>query len=204
MNTYQLKNSTIEDRIRLYYLEDYELSKDDEIVKDRVNAIQTLRNHDYETERESVNIIVKRFSVSLNTAYRDLRIAKSIFGDMHKANKDDLRFTVTEWSRELYKRSIKTNNLKGMEKALERMTKANNLDKEDMDIPDVTKIQPPVQLLSVNFNFINSPMFKLCDDSTQKALLQLYDEFMEQAKLSQLAEYTDLWKIDDQVRPNKD
>jgi hypothetical protein len=97
--------------------------------------------------------------------------------------------------------SHKTKNLKSMEKAVERITRANNLDKEDQDIPDASKIQPPVQLLQVNFNFINSPMFKLVDETTQKAMLEQYDLFMQQVKLSPMADYTDVWKIDESVRP---
>ena len=87
-----------------------------------------------------------------------------------------------------------------MEKSIEKITRANNLDKEDMDLPDASKIQPPVQLLQVNFNFINSPMFKLIDSATQKAMLEQYDLFMEQVKLSPMAQYTDVWQIDDSVR----
>ena len=130
-------------------------------------------------------------------------MSKRIFGHISKADKDELRHLVTEWSIELFKMSQKSKNLKGMEKAVERITKANNLDKDDMDLPDASKIQPPVQLLSVNFNFINSPMFKKVDQAMQVALLKLYDEFMEQVVLTPLADYTDLWEIDNSARPNQ-
>jgi hypothetical protein len=46
-------------------------------------------------------------------------------------------------------------------------------------------------------------MFKKVDQAMQVALLNLYDEFMLQVKLTPLAEYTDLWEIDDSVRPNQ-
>jgi hypothetical protein len=95
------------------------------------------------------------------------------------------------------------NDPKTMASALDLLIKANNLDKHDLDIPDASKIQPPVQLLSVNFSFINSPMFQLIDETAQKAMLKQYDEFMLQVKISPMADYLDVWTINDSARTNK-
>jgi hypothetical protein len=65
-------------------------------------------------------------------------------------------------------------DLRGMEKALERITKAYNLDKEDLSLPDPSKFQPPVQLLTINYNFINSPSFQMIDLKAQEKLLELH------------------------------
>ena len=200
MNVFKMPDETVEQRIILYYADDYVLTKEDLLIKERIDTAHTLRHKEYSTDSFVVSTLVKRYGITSRQAYRDVAMSKRIYGHVSKEDKDELRHLINEWSFKLFEMSIKSKNLKGMEKAIERITKANNLDKEDIDLPDASKIQPPVQLLSVNFNFINSPMFKKVDQAMQVALLKLYDEFMEQVKLTPLADYTDLWKIDDSVR----
>ena len=200
MNVFKMPDETVEQRIILYYADDYVLTKEDLLIKERIDTAHTLRHKEYSTDSLVVSTLVKRYGITSRQAYRDVAMSKRIYGHVSKEDKDELRHLINEWSFKLFEMSIKSKNLKGMEKAIERITKANILDKEDIDLPDASKIQPPVQLLSVNFNFINSPMFKKVDEAMQKALLKLYDEFMEQVKLTPLADYTDLWKIDDSVR----
>ena len=203
MNTYQLKENTLMERIRLHHSEHYELSEADKETLARWETAHSLILMEHETDRNVVKILMKRFDISMRTAYNDVRNAMNLYGDLRAQSKVALRYLVTQWSLELYLMARKANNLKGMEKALERLTKANNLDKDDQDIPDASKIQPPMQLLSVNFNFINSPRFKLIDEAAQLSIIKLYDEFMQQVQSSPLAEYTDVFKIDDSVRPKK-
>ncbi len=203
MKTYQLTENTLMERIRLYYRENHELSEADNQIMIRWEAAHALILSATESDRHIVNTLMKRFDISIRTAYSDIRNALMLFGDVRLSTKEGIRYLVTQWSVELYTMAKQAKNLPMMQRALERLTKANNIDKEDMDYPDASKIQPPVQLLSVNFNFINSPMFKLIDETAQKALLQLYDEFMDQVKISPLAEYTDMFKIDDSVRTLK-
>ena len=191
------------ERIRLHYRENYELSETDKQTMARWETAHALILSATETDRNMVNTLMKRFDISMRTAYNDIKNALILFGDLRASSKEAMRYLVTQWSLELYVMGKQTKNLNVMEKALERLTKANNLDKEDQDIPDASKIQPPVQLLSVNFNFINSPRFKLIDESAQLSILKLYDEFMLQVQSSPLAEYTDVFKIDDSVRPKK-
>jgi hypothetical protein len=85
-----------------------------------------------------------------------------------------MRYHVTQWAIELLKLAKMKKDLRGMEKALERITKAYNLDKEDMDLPDPARFQPPIQLLTINYNFINSPSFKMIDAKAQEKLLELH------------------------------
>ena len=201
MNTYRLTENTLMERIRLHYRENYELSEADKQSMARWETAHALILSAAETDRNLVNTLMKTFDISMRTAYSDIKNALILFGDLRASSKEAMRYLVTQWSLELYIMGKQTKNLNIMEKALERLTKANNLDKEDQDIPDASKIQPPTQLLSVNFNFINSPRFKLIDQAAQLSILKLYDEFMLQVKSSPLAEYTDVFKIDDSVRP---
>jgi hypothetical protein len=200
MNSFQLPESNAMERIRLHYTEDRELSESDMKIKDRWETAHSLLISDSENKTNSAKILSKKFGITITCAYNDIRNAQNLFGNVHTASKQAMRHMISEWCIDLHRMAKTIKNFKSVEKAIERFTKANNLDKEDQDIIDAAKIQPPVQLLSVNFNFINSPMFKLIDESAQKALLQLYDEFMAQVKLSPLADYTDMFKIDDSVR----
>jgi hypothetical protein len=84
-----------------------------------------------------------------------------------------------------------------MDKFLERITKANNLDKEDMELPDPSKIQPPVQLLSINYTFLNSEFFKLIDPKAQQALLALNEKVMALIDASPIADYKNILLADD-------
>jgi len=200
MNTYQLPENTLMERIRAYYTEGREISAKDMKIKERWEAAHALILSDSENDLAIARILSTRFGITLEWAHNDIKNAINLFGNVRQTTKEGMRYLVSQWCIDLHRMAKATKNLKAMEKAIERFTKANNLDKEDQDMPDPSKIQPPVQLLSINFNFINSPMFKLIDEKAQKALLQLYDEFMAQVELSPLAEYTDLFKIDDSVR----
>jgi hypothetical protein len=199
MNTWQLPENTLMERLRAFYIEGREISDFDKKIKERWEAAHSLILSS-ENDRNAAKIISKRFDITVETAYQDIRNSTNLFGDVRRASKEGLRHIVTQWATDLHRKAVASNNFKAAEKAMERITKVNNLDKEDQDIPDPSKIQPPVQLLSVNFTFINTPMFKLIDETAQKAILQLYDEFMEQVKISPLAEYTDMFKIDDSAR----
>jgi hypothetical protein len=80
-------------------------------------------------------------------------------------------------------------DFRGMEKALERITKAMNLDKEDQNLPDPAKFQPPVQLLSINYNFINTPYFKMIDQKAQEKLLLLHERILAMAEELSVTDY---------------
>ena len=185
------------ERFRLHLLKNYELSESDAKVLVIWEAAYALILDDCESDRNVVRILQQRFGIDRSTGYTYIRDAKNLFGNVRASSKEALRYIVTQWSIELYRMAKQSKNLKAMESALERLTKANNLDKEDMDMPDVSKIQPPTQVLSINVNFINSPRFKLIDKEQQIKILEMYKEFMGMVNQSQLSEHADLFEIDD-------
>ena len=203
MNTYRLQENTLSERIRLYYIENLELSKEDLRIKERLEAAHALILEKFETDKNAVAILMKRFGISQSQAYNDLVMAKNIFGDVRSSNRSYMRYVVTQWAIECIGKAVRIHDLDAMARFMDTIIKANRLDKVDMEMPDMSKIQPPVQLLSVNFSFINSPMFKLTDEAMQKAMLKQYDEFMLHVEISPMAEYKDIWKIEDSARPKK-
>ena len=193
----QLTSNTITDRIRSYYVEDTPLSAEDLIYKDRIVTAHSLTLNDASNDGAACAILMKRFDISERTAYRDILAAKNIFGSLRTPTKEAMRYIITQWATDLFAMAKKTKNMKGMEKAMERITKVNNLDKEDLDLPDPSKIQPPVQLITIEMDFIKHPMFKLCDEGTQKRIMEVYEKIMEQINLSPIREYSDMFKIED-------
>jgi len=119
-------------------------------------------------EREVVKMLMKVHGISEVQAYRDVHNCTRCFGPVRGMDRQALRNMVTQWAIESYRKAAVKNDFKAMDKFLERITKANNLDKEDMDLPDPLKIQPPVQLLSINYNFLNTEYFKLIDPKARK------------------------------------
>ena len=196
MKSLNESNNNQFDRIRLHYIENKELSEEDKMILGRIRTIQALLVSENESDMNIVKISMKQFGVSQAQAYRYVSLAKRLLGSLNHSEKESIRYMISQMCLELYRMAKKTKNLIAMDRALDRLIRANNVDKEDFDIPDPGKIQPPVQLITINVNFINSPLFQLIDETTQKKILQLYDEFKDKLLLTPLADYSDLFNLD--------
>lgn len=168
-------SDTTFDRISEYYHSDkMNLDPEDEAIRIRWSACFMHLNDEMNTDRDVALFMVKQFGISEGQAYKDIRNCRRLFGDVRTYTKEAMRYHVTQWAIELLKMAKLKKDLRGMEKALERITKAYNLDKEDLSLPDPSKFQPPVQLLTINYNFINSPSFQMIDLKAQEKLLELH------------------------------
>ena len=119
----QLTSNTITDRIRSYYVEDTPLSAEDLIYKDRIVTAHSLTLNEASNDGAACAIMMKRFDISERTAYRDILAAKNIFGSLRTPTKEAMRYIITQWATDLFAMAKKTKNMKGMEKAMERITK---------------------------------------------------------------------------------
>jgi hypothetical protein len=203
MNIYQLPEDTTFERIRQHLLTGYEISAVDKNQLDRWRAVQALLL-EKKTDRQIALMHSKNYDISLGHAYIDIRNSKNLLGDVHKADKESLRYMVTQWAIEACKKAEETGDNDTLVKSLEKIIKANNLDKEDQDLPDPSKIQPPVQLLSINFNFINSPWFKKIDPKAQEGLMLMYNQFMAMIENSPLRDYANLIQSNSYQLPPED
>ena len=193
-----LVSDTILERIKLYYLSDNtKLSEHDEKVRCRWAAAYSMLINQRGVEREVVIMLMKTHDISEAQAYRDVHNCTSCFGPVRGIDRQALRNMVTQWAIEFLRKAAVKNDFKAMDKFLDRITKANNLDKEDMELPDPSKIQPPVQLLSINYNFLNTEYFKLIDPKAQEALLKLNEKVIALIKASPIADYKDILLADD-------
>jgi len=187
-----ISDSTFE-RISLFYRsENTKLSPEDEAIRIRWSACFMQVNDEMNTDRDVVLFLMKQFGISDGQAYRDIRNSRRLFGDIRTYTKEAMRYHVTQWAIELLKLAKMKKDLRGMEKALERITKAYNLDKEDLDLPDPARFQPPVQLLTINYNFINSPSFSMIDVKAQEKLLELHRRIEAMAEELYVKDYLNM------------
>jgi len=193
-----LISETTLERIRLYYLKgNTELSEHDQQLRERWEAAHSMLINQNSVVREVVKMLMKVYKISDVQAYRDVYNCTRCFGPVGGMDRQALRNMVTQWAIEDYRKARVKNDFRAMDKFLERITKANNLDKEDMELPDPSKIQPPVQLLSINYTFLNSEFFKLIDPKAQQALLALNEKVMALIDASPIADYKNILLADD-------
>ena len=191
-------SDTTFDRISQFYFSDETvLAPEDEAIRIRWSTCFMQLNDELNTDRDVSVFMVKQFGISEGQAYKDIRNCRRLFGDVRTYTKEAMRYHVTQWAIELLKLAKMKKDLRGMEKALERITKAYNLDKEDLDLPDPSRFQPPVQLLTINYNFLNTEYFKLIDAKAQAALLNLHSKVVALIDASPIAEYKDILLADD-------
>ena len=193
-----LTSDTILERIKVYYLSgNIKLSEHDEKVRGRWAAAYSMLNNQRGVSREVVTMLMKTHDISEAQAYRDVYNCTRCFGPVRGMDRQAIRNMVTEWAIEDYRKASVMNDFRAKDKALDKIIKANNLDKEDMDQPDPSKIQPPVQLLSINYSFLTSEYFKLIDPKAQEALLKLNEKVMALIDSSPIAEYKNSLLADD-------
>ena len=193
-----LTSDTILERIKVYYLSgNVKLSEHDEKVRGRWFAAYSMLNNQRGVSREVVTMLMKTHDISEAQAYRDVYNCTRCFGPVRGMDRQAIRNMVTEWAIEDYRKASVMNDFRAKDKALDKIIKANNLDKEDTDQPDPSKIQPPVQLLSINYSFLTSEYFKLIDPKAQVALLKLNEKVMALIDASPIAEYKNILLADD-------
>jgi len=197
--TQLIADSTFE-RIRDYYArEELVLCPEDEAIRIRWSSAFMQLHERRISDRSVVIFLMKEFNVSEATAYRDLTNARRLFGEVRAYTKEAFRYHVTQWAVDLFRIAEVKKDLRGMEKALERITKAMNLDKEDQDYPDASSIQIPAQILMIQYNFITSPFFKMIDLSAQEKLLQLHQKFLSMADELGVRDYLDELLTQEQI-----
>ena len=194
----RLVSDTTLEKIRLYYMsDDNKLSEHDEHVRQRWESAYSMLINQNGIECDVVKMLMKVHDISQMQAYRDVHNCTRCFGPVRGMDRQSLRNMVTQWAIEDYRKASITNDFRAKDKALDKIIKANNLDKEDMELPDPSKIQPPVQLLSINYNFLNTEYFKLIDPKAQEALLKLNEKVIALIKASPIADYKDILLADD-------
>ena len=181
------------ERITQYYMTDNtKLSRHDNHIRIRWETAYSMLIHQNGVELDVVRMLMKFYSISKMQAYRDVYNCTRCFGPIGGMDRHFIRHMVTQWAIESLKQAEQLNDFYAIDRFLNIIIKANNLDKEDIDIPDPSKIQPPVQLLSIDYSFLKSEYFKLIDPKAQKALLNLHKQVVALIDASPIAEYKEI------------
>ena len=181
------------ERITHYYMDgDTKLSRQDNHIRVRWETAYSMLINQNGVELDVVRMLMKFYSISKMQAYRDVYNCTRCFGLVGGMDRQFIRHMVTQWAMESLQQAELMNDFDAIDRFLNIIIKANNLDKEDIDIPDPSKIQPPVQLLSIDYSFLKSEYFKLIDPKAQKALLNLHEQVVALIDASPIAHYKDI------------
>ena len=194
---YRLQEDTLYERIRYHLLEGRKLSEEETNILRRWETAHSLFISKFETDANAAKILMKMYNISNFTAYKDIRNAKMLFGDVNKASTEGLRYIVSQWCIDMYRMAHIAKDFDAMSNAMGKLIKANNLDRQDPNLPDLTKIQPPIQVLSLSLDFVNSPYFKMLAPKIQEEVLKLKTKIQAMLDRSQITDVMNMLMIED-------
>jgi hypothetical protein len=114
-----------------------------DIRRRRYIAFVHYYSHPDRTDDQMIQFIqLSNFDISYIEAMRDLSSIKLVIGNMPRARKELIRYQVSEMHKKAYQKALENNNEMGMTTAAANFAKANNLDKDDMEIPWDQMIPP--------------------------------------------------------------
>ena len=119
------------DKIYAYYKDStrYTLTPKQTELKDRWLASFTLRQN-FHSREQAANVLMEKYEIKRAQAYRDLKNAERLFGNVMKADRDGSLAILLEYSHKFLLMAIKAKDLKAIGKALELMGKYADVDKE--------------------------------------------------------------------------
>ena len=194
---YRLQEDTLHERIRYHLLEGRKLSEEETNILHRWETAHSLFVSKNETDANAARILMKMYNISNFTAYKDIRNAKMLFGDVNKASTEGLRYIVSQWCIDMYRMAYIAKDFDAMSNALGKLIKANCLDRQDPNLPDITKIQPPVQVLSLSLDFVNSPYFKMLAPKVQEEVIKLKAKVQTMLDRSPITDVMNMLMIED-------
>ncbi len=187
---------TTMDRIRAYYApggEKIKLTKHEDDTRIIWEAAWNylLNNKEGGTKERAVEMLKKVHRRSQAQAYRDIANAEMLFGDIRKNHKEAIRYIVTEWAKEMFIQAKKESDIEGMARALREINRANLLYKEDIDLPDPEKIQPPIQVLQINIDFLTSQFSNVIDPKAKDKINKLLEQIKLLVDKGKINDYLD-------------
>lgn len=118
------------------------------ILQERILRIRDMYNiwvhYPSKKDKEIVQELQQRYGIRKSAAYEDVRIIKTLLGDLNKASKDFHRFQFNHMIRTAYDMAERRKDPRSMVAAADKYAKYNQLDKEDvLDNPwEVIAVQP--------------------------------------------------------------
>lgn len=137
-----LKKDSTFDRIFAWYIDErsVKLSPKEENIKTRWSASWSLLMN-YHSMEQAVAVHMKEFKISRAQAYRDLKAAVNLFGNVTKTEKEGRRFVLYEYSMKVFQLAMKRGDLETAGRMIERMAKLMRLDADDEDLVNPDKLE---------------------------------------------------------------
>jgi hypothetical protein len=148
------------------------------------------------TDRQVAKVLVSKFGISEKTAYHDIAASRRLYGDARRAAKDGERYLASENAKELFGKSwdmfLATKKYEWFQAAVAQQKlhmKINGLDKDDPDLPDPSKINPPTQVLQINIDFIKSQFAQYIDPKAKEKINALLEQITDLVESSRIEDY---------------
>lgn len=126
-----------------------------DIIIDRLIRIRDIYNqwvnNPTQKEADFVKVLNNVYGVSRSTAYADLKIIKTLLGDLNRSSKDFHRWQFNEMIREAIDAAKDKGDLKSLVQALDKYAKYNRLDEEDV------REMPWDEIIPQPFNITDDP-----------------------------------------------
>lgn len=126
-----------------------------EIIQNRILRIRDLYtfwlNYPNTKDADIVRELRKRYGISQNIAYQDLRIIKTLLGEINKSSRDFYRYKFNKMIERAFEVADRKGDAKAMAAASAAYGKFNKLDKEDPQDLGYDKIIPQ------NFEITDDP-----------------------------------------------
>lgn len=166
------KPLTTFDKIKDWYFSKdgtVELSPKVEKIRLRWSKAWTLLNN-FHSPSQAAMVLEKETGVKQAQAFRDVRNAINLFGDVNKSSKEGYRHILYEYSMKALQLAIKDKDLTEMNRAIANMAKLKGLDREDPDIPDFSRldigtieVNVPQDMMELVKNFIGKGVINVSD-----------------------------------------
>lgn len=114
------------DKLRAHYLEARKLPKSLQETAEKLEKANGLLCSGYSRE-QTVKFMVESINITKSQAYKIVREAIELFGDVTKSSKDGLRHIITEQLMQVYNHARSQKNLEVAERVLSSVARINNL-----------------------------------------------------------------------------
>jgi hypothetical protein len=165
-------NKYLEVDIYLLHVQEPEANPLPEHVKKRVERWEFADNliQKHGICRTSIALHRQKFSIDQATVYRDFDSAMQVYGSIHRNQKDYMRhvhlqkvYKALDWAED-------ERDIKAYIRAVAELRKNAQFEKEDQEVPDWSRLQPPQWMVGFFPELLNNPLPENWENQVQKLI----------------------------------
>ena len=152
-----LAQETTFDKIQSWYIDDTDkikLSQKHEDIRVRWESAYGLLCN-YHSPQDAIPGLDKLDKRSKAQAYRDIKNAHNLFGDIQATSKDGVRSILYEYAMKIFQLATNDKNITEMNRAMSNLIKLKGLDRDDPEIPDFSRLKPTTQVIKLESDFLD-------------------------------------------------